>query len=53
VEVAEEDGQTRSLDRAQFHALKLDQRVRYILGKRVRFFLRDREVPLKEAIASP
>ena len=52
VEVSEEDGRTQSLDRAQFQALKLDLRVRYILGKRLRFFLNGQEVPLKEALAS-
>jgi hypothetical protein len=52
VEVSEEDGKKRMLDRAEFHALKLDQRVRYILGKRLRFYLQDKEVPLKDALGS-
>jgi hypothetical protein len=52
VEVSEEDGQKRMLDREGFHALKLDQRVRYILGKRLRFYLNDKEVPLKDALGS-
>lgn len=51
VELVEENGQKQSLDREQFHALKLDQRVRYILGKRLRFFLEDKEVPLKDALS--
>ena len=53
VELVEENGQKRSLDPAEFHALTLDQRVRYILGKRIRFFSNGREVPLKQALAPP
>jgi hypothetical protein len=52
VEILEESGQHRSLDRAQFYALKLDERVRYILGKRLRFYRRDAEVPLKDALGT-
>jgi hypothetical protein len=51
VELLEENGEKRVLDREQFQALKLDERVRYILKKRLTFFLRGKEVPLKEALA--
>jgi len=51
VELSEENGQKRTLDRAAFQALKLDERVRYILGKRLRFYLGEREVPAKQALA--
>lgn len=44
-------GPSSFLTRAQFHALKLDERVRYILGKRLRFYLDGKEVPLKVALA--
>ncbi len=44
-------GASQFLTRTQFQALKLDERVRYILGKRLRFYLDGREVPLKDALA--
>ena len=50
VEIAEESGQRRTLQRGEFQALKLDERVRYILGKRVKFYMGEREVPLKDAL---
>jgi hypothetical protein len=40
----------RRMSRAQFEAMPLDKRVRAILGKQLRFFAGNREVPIKEAL---
>ncbi len=51
VELLDPEGSSKFLTRAQFQALKLDERVRHILGKHLRFYLDGREVPLKDALA--
>ncbi|NLY92743.1 MAG: hypothetical protein GXY23_01830 [Myxococcales bacterium] len=51
VVVLGEDGSAeRTLTPAEFHTLGLDERVRLILGKRLRFYAGTREIPLKEAL---
>jgi hypothetical protein len=40
----------RRLTRAEFEALPLDQRIRAILGKQLKFYRGDREIPIKEAL---
>jgi hypothetical protein len=43
-------GVARRLTPAEFRALPLDQRVRAILRKQLRFYLRGREVPARTAL---
>jgi hypothetical protein len=45
------DGQVRRLSRSEFEALPLDQRVRAILNKQLKFFRGDKEVPMRDALA--
>jgi hypothetical protein len=51
VELAGINGEVRKLSRAQFDALPLDQRVRAILNKQLRFFRGDKEIPMRDALA--
>ena len=44
-------GPPRKLTRAEFEALPLDQRVRAILSKQLRFFRGKDEIPMREAMA--
>ena len=44
------DGSVRPLTRTQFEALPLDERVRSLLQKRLKFFRRGVEIPLSEAL---
>lgn len=50
VELKEPTGATRTLSRTEFERLPLDQRVRAILGKSLRFFRGASEVPMKDAL---
>ncbi len=43
-------GLPRRLTRAEFEALPLDQRVRAILSKQLKFFRGDKEIPIREAL---
>jgi hypothetical protein len=45
-------GLPRRLTRAEFEALPLDQRVRAILSKQLKFYLGNKEVPIREALES-
>lgn len=40
----------RQLTRKQFEALPLDERVRLILGKRLKFYRATKEIPIGEAL---
>ena len=44
------DEPPRRLTRAEFEALPLDQRVRAILSKKLRFYRGGKEVPVREAL---
>jgi hypothetical protein len=50
VEVGAEPGEVKRLTRREFEALPLDQRVRAILSKQLRFYRGDREIPMREAL---
>jgi hypothetical protein len=50
VDLIEATGTVRRLSRAEFEALPLDQRVRAILRKQLRFFIGDKEVPMRDAL---
>ena len=50
VELAGPNGEVRNLSRGQFEALPLDQRVRAILGKQLKFFRGDKEIHMREAL---
>jgi hypothetical protein len=47
---AKGDEQPRRLTRAEFEALPLDQRVRAILSKKLRFYRSGKEVSLRDAL---
>jgi hypothetical protein len=42
-------GLPKRFTRAEFESLPLDQRVRAILSKKLRFFRGDQEIPMREA----
>jgi hypothetical protein len=50
VELKHADGRLEQLTRPEFEKLPLDRRVRAILGKQLRFFRGEREVPMREAL---
>jgi len=50
VDVRSADGHWERLTRAEFERLPLDRRVRAILGKQLRFFRGDKEIPIREAL---
>jgi hypothetical protein len=50
VDVRTDDGQWQRLTRLEFERMPLDKRVRAILGKQLRFYRGDREVPMREAL---
>jgi hypothetical protein len=50
VELADGSGGTRRLSRGEFEALPLDQRVRAILSKQLKFFRGDKEIHIREAL---
>ena len=43
-------GLPRRLTRAEFEALPLDQRIRHILSKKLKFYLDGKEVPARQAL---
>jgi hypothetical protein len=47
-----DEGEVRDLTRAQFDKLQLDQRVRAILRKQLRFYRLGVEIPMREALKS-
>jgi hypothetical protein len=51
VELRSASGAVQTLTRFEFESLPLDQRVRAILNKQLRFFHGDREIPMREALA--
>ena len=51
VELLNASGEARSLTRDEFEALPLDQRVRAILSKQLRFFRGDQEIPMRDALS--
>jgi hypothetical protein len=51
VELLLPTGEKRPLTRSQFDALPLDERVRAILSKRLRFFRGAEEIPMRDALA--
>lgn len=50
VEVTTEKGEVRTLTRAQFEKMQLDERVRAILRKQIRFFSKGVEIPMRTAL---
>jgi hypothetical protein len=50
VDVRADDGQWQRMTRLEFERMPLDKRVRAILGKQLRFYRGDREVPMREAL---
>ena len=50
VELAGPGGQVQRLSRVQFEALPLDQRVRAILSKQLKFFRGDKEIHIRDAL---
>jgi hypothetical protein len=50
VTVSDGNGGLRRLSRAQFEALPLDERVRSILQKRLKFYRQGSEIPVGEAL---
>jgi hypothetical protein len=50
VTVTNVDGEARRLTRVEFESLPLDQRVRTVLQKRIKFFRRGKEIPVREAL---
>jgi hypothetical protein len=50
VDLTAEDGQWQRLTRLEFEKLPLDRRVRAILGKQLRFYRGDQEIPMREAL---
>jgi hypothetical protein len=44
------DGSWQRLTRHEFESLPLDRRVRAILGKQLRFFRGEKEIPMREAL---
>lgn len=46
------NGSSKKLSRAEFEALPLDERVRSVLQKRLKFFRRGVEIPVREALKS-
>ncbi len=50
VDLKSADGEWQRLTRLEFEKLPLDRRVRAILGKQLRFFRNDQEIPMREAL---
>lgn len=50
VDLRQPDGQWRRLTRLEFERLPLDQRIRAILGKQLRFYRNDKELTMREAL---
>jgi hypothetical protein len=50
VDLKTADGQWQRLTRVEFEKLPLDQRVRAILGKQLRFYRGDEEIAIREAL---
>lgn len=50
VELRTPAGVVKQLSRREFEALPLDQRVRAILNKQLRFFRGDKEISMREAL---
>jgi hypothetical protein len=44
-------GGKRRLTKGEFEALPLDQRVRAILSKQLKFFRGEKEIPMRDALA--
>jgi hypothetical protein len=51
VELALPSGEVRRLTREEYEALPLDQRVRAMLSKQLKFFRDDKEIPMREALS--
>ncbi len=50
VAVTAASGDVRRLTRSEFESLPLDERVRSVLQKRIKFYRRGREIPVREAL---
>lgn len=50
VELAASNGHVRRLSRGEFESLPLDERVRAILGKQLKFFRNGKEVTMRDAL---
>ena len=46
----EDNGAKRRISKREFEALPLDQRVRAILSKQLKFFRGDKEIPMRDAL---